>query len=122
MPVPPLAPSRLDQHIGQRIRDRRQALGFSREDLAVRVVLSPRLLETYERGLVRVPSGRLFDLATALGVGVSHFFDGCGPSLMEAQRTIEQRRSGLARALADLGGDDMLRAILRLLRLLRKCG
>ena len=62
-------------HIGERLADRREALGLSQVQLAGEAGVSPTRLEKYEAGEVRIPAARLFVFATILGVPLSFFFD-----------------------------------------------
>jgi transcriptional regulator with XRE-family HTH domain len=114
----------LDALVGKRARERRLALGLTQQQLAEMVGITYQQLHKYETGANRLPAGRLFLLAEALGVEVSHFFgeDGAdGPAapaghqraLLELVRNFaripdrkqQEAVARLARTLADLGGD-----------------
>jgi transcriptional regulator with XRE-family HTH domain len=58
------------------IRTRRKAIGMSQITLAQAVGLTFQQIQKYERGLNRVSASKLFEIARALGVPVSFFFDG----------------------------------------------
>ena len=58
------------------IRTRRKAIGMSQITLAQAVGLTFQQIQKYERGLNRVSASKLFEVARALGVPVSFFFDG----------------------------------------------
>lgn len=64
----------IDVHVGARIRARRMKLGMSRERLADALDLTPRQVQTYEIGMYRVESVRLFDFARVLKVPLGFFF------------------------------------------------
>jgi len=51
-------------------------LGLSQEDLAKSVGVAFQQLQKYETGANRVSASRLWDVAEALGVPVTYFFDG----------------------------------------------
>src|SRR3954470_6601325 len=113
----------LDALVGKRARERRLALGLTQQQLAEMVGITYQQLHKYETGANRLPAGRLFLVARALGVEVGHFFgeDGAdGPTaptghrraLLELVRNfarIPDRRqqeavARLARTLAGLDG------------------
>jgi transcriptional regulator with XRE-family HTH domain len=64
----------LDVHVGARIRAQRTKLGMSREWLADALDLTPHQVQTYEVGMYRVESARLFDFARVLKVPLGFFF------------------------------------------------
>lgn len=70
----------IDQHVGARLRVRRQVLGMSQEALGERLGVTFQQVQKYERGSNRVSASRLFFLADALDVPVSYFFDGLAES------------------------------------------
>ncbi|MDF1791755.1 MAG: helix-turn-helix transcriptional regulator [Thalassobaculaceae bacterium] len=74
---PPTAmnPNPIDIHVGARVRLRRTLLGMSQERLGDALGLTFQQVQKYERGANRVGASRLFELAKALGVPVSYFFD-----------------------------------------------
>ena len=66
----------VDQHVGQRIRQRRWQLGMTQTQLAQSVGIRFQQIQKYETGANRVSASRLWGIAEALDVPVSHFFDG----------------------------------------------
>jgi transcriptional regulator with XRE-family HTH domain len=68
-------PNPIDVHVGSRVRLRRTLLGMSQTALAEAVGLTFQQIQKYERGVNRVSSSRLVDLANALNVTISYFFD-----------------------------------------------
>jgi transcriptional regulator with XRE-family HTH domain len=74
----PMTASEIDAYVGQRMRQRREALGISQGRLARHLGLSFSQVQKYEKGTNRVGSGRLFLLADFLGVPVQYFFEGLG--------------------------------------------
>lgn len=75
----------VDAHVGARIKKRRQDLGLSQEVLGNHVHLTFQQIQKYERGLNRVGSSRLYELAQVLNVSVDYFFMGLdgGPDFSE---------------------------------------
>jgi transcriptional regulator with XRE-family HTH domain len=67
-------PNPIDVHVGARIRLRRTLLGMSQGTLAEAIGLTFQQVQKYERGTNRVSSSRLVDMANALDVDVSYFF------------------------------------------------
>jgi transcriptional regulator with XRE-family HTH domain len=67
-------------HVGLRLRQRRMMVGMTQADLATAVGLTFQQIQKYESGANEIVSSRLYELAAALGVPVSFFFDGLSPS------------------------------------------
>jgi transcriptional regulator with XRE-family HTH domain len=68
-------PNPVDTHVGERIRLRRGILGMTQTELSRAMGVTLQQIQKYERGINRVSSSRLFDLAGALQVSVGYFFD-----------------------------------------------
>jgi transcriptional regulator with XRE-family HTH domain len=68
-------PNPIDVHVGSRIRLRRTLLGISQMALAEAIGLTFQQVQKYEKGANRVSSSRLVDMANALDVSVSYFFE-----------------------------------------------
>ena len=66
----------VDAHVGERIRKRRTELGQTQEELGAGLGISYQQIQKYETGANRISAGRLFEIASALDVGISYFFDG----------------------------------------------
>lgn len=69
----------IDLHIGQRVRHRRWLLGMTQQQLAQGVGIRFQQIQKYESGANRISASRLWDLAKALEMPVSFFFDGLEP-------------------------------------------
>ncbi len=67
---------KVDSHVGQRVRERRTVLGLTQEQLAKALKISYQQVQKYETGANRVSAGRLYEIATKLGVPVAFFFEG----------------------------------------------
>lgn len=102
-------------------------LGLTQQQMAELIGVTYQQAHKYEKGINRVAGGRLYQIAQALGVDVSYFYDGVGAHggtfkptqqqrlLLELARNftaLPSRRHqeaicGLVRALADptLAGD-----------------
>ncbi|WP_194094113.1 helix-turn-helix domain-containing protein [Marivivens aquimaris] len=66
----------VDVHVGKRIRHRRWMNGTTQQQLAEKVGIKFQQIQKYETGMNRVSASRLWDIAHALGVDVSFFFEG----------------------------------------------
>ena len=119
----------VDVHVGKRVRHRRWMVGMTQQQLAEHVGIKFQQIQKYETGMNRVSASRLWDIAEALDVPVSFFFEGladgeavkaAGPSmptdLMADKEALELVRSyyaipeaqrrrlfDLARVLSDAG-------------------
>jgi transcriptional regulator with XRE-family HTH domain len=60
------SPTRMDKHVGSKIRVRRQVLGISQRKLARALGVSFQQIEKYENGTDRIGAGRLQQLSQAL--------------------------------------------------------
>lgn len=65
----------VDIHVGQRIRQRRWAIGMTQQQLAEAVGIKFQQIQKYETGMNRVSASRLWDIAQALNVSINYFFD-----------------------------------------------
>ncbi|KAJ31972.1 Cro/Cl family transcriptional regulator [Sulfitobacter pontiacus 3SOLIMAR09] len=93
-----MMPHKVDVHVGQRIRQRRWLTGMTQQRLAELVGIKFQQIQKYETGANRVSASRLWDIAFALNVDVSHFFEG-----LEAEKP--QPEKALDNIPADLSGD-----------------
>ena len=66
----------VDVHVGQRIRQRRWMVGMTQQQLGNKVGIKFQQIQKYETGTNRVSASRLWDIAAALDVSVSFFFEG----------------------------------------------
>ena len=87
----------VDVHVGKRIRQRRWLTGMTQQQLAQKVGIKFQQIQKYETGANRVSASRLWDIADALEVQVSFFFEGI-EAAEEAQETS-------AKVPADIMGD-----------------
>ncbi len=65
----------IDIHVGKRLRLRRTVTGISQEKLADMLGITFQQVQKYEKGVNRIGSSRLFDIAKSLSVPVNFFFD-----------------------------------------------
>lgn len=89
----------VDVYVGKRIRQRRWLIGMTQQKLADAVGIKFQQIQKYETGANRVSASRLWDIADALEVDVSFFFDG----LKNDQVKTAESKSGAVPA--DMIGD-----------------
>lgn len=70
------APNAIDVEVGARIKLKRKLIGMSQQSLAGKLGVTFQQVQKYEKGTNRVGASRLSQIATALDVPVSYFFDG----------------------------------------------
>ncbi|MBE6467902.1 MAG: helix-turn-helix domain-containing protein [Alphaproteobacteria bacterium] len=68
-------PNPVDVHVGNRIKIRRNLMGFSQEKLAGLLGLTFQQVQKYEKGLNRVSASRLWDFSVVLNTPVAFFFE-----------------------------------------------
>lgn len=66
----------VDVHVGKRVRHRRWLVGMTQQQLAEHVGIKFQQIQKYETGANRISASRLWDIADALEVNVSFFFEG----------------------------------------------
>ena len=66
----------VDRHVAARMRERRIMLGLTQQQMAELIGVTYQQSHKYEKGINRIASGRLYNIAQALGVDVGYFFDG----------------------------------------------
>ena len=78
----------VDQHVGSRIRQRRERLALTVEELACLVATHPEAIAEYERGDEHASAQELTFIADALGVPVLYFYDDRRP---QAEASLDGR-------------------------------
>lgn len=90
----------VDVHVGKRIRHRRWLVGMTQQQLAEHVGIKFQQIQKYETGANRVSASRLWDIADALDVPVSFFFEG-----LENEQETPVEDAAAAAMPADILGD-----------------
>lgn len=88
------APNPVDVHVGTRVRLRRTLLGMTQTGLGQAIGLTFQQVQKYERGVNRIGSSRLYDLARVLEVPVNFFFD-------EMPKELAAKSGGASRGASD---------------------
>ncbi len=86
--------SKVDHHVGRRIRERRKALGMSQEKLGNALGISFQQIQKYEAGTNRVSASRLWDMARVLEVDVGYFFEGIQKRVGRVRKRSARRPAG----------------------------
>ena len=68
-------PDTIDVALGNRVRERRRAIGMSQGELAKRLGVTFQQVQKYERGANRVSGSTLVRTAAALGISVADLVD-----------------------------------------------
>lgn len=85
--------TRLDKHIGKRIRQCRAMLGLTLDDVAVALGVSYQQVQKYETAANRISAGRLYQIARRLDVDVSFFFEGIDDRPVESAERNPERNN-----------------------------
>jgi transcriptional regulator with XRE-family HTH domain len=102
------AGTKIDAHVGARIRLRRTLLGMSQEQLGDAMDLTFQQIQKYERGANRIGSSRLYQLSQVLNVPISYFFDELpaaerdGPDAAAASRVVQESKRMTKRETLEL--------------------
>jgi transcriptional regulator with XRE-family HTH domain len=108
----------IDDYVAGRIRERRIMLGLTQQHLAEMIGVSYQQAHKYERGLSRISAGRLFEVARALSVPLTYFYEGFGG---EGPRQITPHQRMLleiARNFAEIRSEKQQEALSQLVRVL----
>ena len=116
----PLISNDIDKAIGERVRFRRQVLGWSQEDLARMCAISPQQIHKYEKGLSGLRPHRLVRFAEVLGVPVSWLFKGLETNTKMPADIVailaNPQIADLVRGFQAIEDDDVRHGILEMIR------
>ncbi len=96
----------VDVHVGKRVRHRRWLIGMTQQQLAQQVGIKFQQIQKYETGANRISASRLWDIADALDVPVSFFFEG----LEEGQKEKSDKSALPADLMCDKEALDLVRS------------
>ena len=115
--ISPTRSHELDIKIGRRLKLRRQILRLTQEQLASELELSPQQIHKYEKGQCGLSSSRMVQIAHALEIPVSWFFDGIDDcdSLPES---INSEVSDLIAAFSRITNPESRKKVLEITRIL----
>jgi transcriptional regulator with XRE-family HTH domain len=80
-----------DRHVAVRIRERRIMLGLTQQQMAELIGVTYQQAHKYENGLNRTSASRLYQIAQALGVEISYFFEDVEPERRAVEPNAQQR-------------------------------
>lgn len=122
-------PSGIDRIVGQRLRWRRRELKLTQEQLGEKLGLTFQQVQKYEKGVNRISAGRLFEIAHALGITITYFYEGVDElmdtapagSVHEADRppslpVIDTEAMELVTAFQKIGDKSLRRSLLETIR------
>ncbi|MCR9069260.1 MAG: helix-turn-helix transcriptional regulator [Rhodobacteraceae bacterium] len=95
----------VDVHVGKRVRHRRWMVGMTQQQLAEKVGIKFQQIQKYETGMNRISASRLWDIADAVSVPVSYFFEGMDVEADAAQAEAGPGRDGAQAMPGDLLAD-----------------
>jgi len=84
----------VDVHVGKRIRHRRWMVGMTQQQLGEVVGIKFQQIQKYETGMNRVSASRLWDIATALDVSISFFFEGLDEDVVSMEDMMQPDQKG----------------------------
>ncbi|SEH48857.1 helix-turn-helix domain-containing protein [Magnetospirillum fulvum] len=108
----------IDRHVGARIRERRIMLGLSQQQMADLIGVTYQQAHKYERGINRISSGRLYEIAQALSVPVNYFFEGIDSNRASDLNARQRMCLELARNFATISNERHQEALSQLARAL----
>lgn len=85
----PKQPDSVDKLVGRNIRIQRLAKGLSQTELANHLGVTFQQVQKYEKGVNRIGCGRLYQIASILGVHVMDFFDGSEKRKVSTSRSVQ---------------------------------
>jgi len=101
----------VDVHVGKRVRHRRWMVGMTQQQLGDIVGIKFQQIQKYETGMNRISASRLWDIAQALDVSISFFFegfeDGAAAQVQTSAQPTEGQRGDL---LADKEALELVRS------------
>jgi transcriptional regulator with XRE-family HTH domain len=113
----------VDRYVSLKIRQRRIMLGLTQQQMAELIGVTYQQAHKYETGINRISAGRLYQIARALGVDISYFFEDVDPersAMSKGQELMPQQRMllELARNFASIKSRKHQEALCHLARVL----
>jgi transcriptional regulator with XRE-family HTH domain len=108
----------IDDYVGGRIRERRIMLGLTQQKLAEMIGVSYQQAHKYERGVNRLSAGRLFEVARALSVPLTYFFESFGEDGPRQITPHQRMLLNIARNFAEIRSEKQQEAVSQLVRAL----
>ena len=112
--------SPVDTFVGGRIKARRLEMSMSQETLGNAIGLTFQQVQKYEKGSNRVGSSRLMQIANALKVPPTFFFDGSPGAGGKTQDQLASAADGLSEFASSKEGHALIRAFMNVPKDLRR--
>ncbi|TDE33830.1 helix-turn-helix domain-containing protein [Antarcticimicrobium sediminis] len=103
-------PHQVDVHVGKRVRHRRWLVAMTQQQLAERVGIKFQQIQKYETGANRISASRLWDIAEALEVPISFFFEGLQETAKDAGKDTAEKSGVPVDLLGDKEALDLVRS------------
>lgn len=100
----------VDVHVGKRVRHRRWMVGMTQQQLGDIVGIKFQQIQKYETGMNRISASRLWDIAQALGVSISFFFEGIDEEEVPAKGIATEADGQRGDLLADKEALELVRS------------
>ncbi|MEL7214509.1 MAG: helix-turn-helix transcriptional regulator [Pseudomonadota bacterium] len=100
----------VDVHVGKRVRHRRWMIGMTQQQLGDVVGIKFQQIQKYETGMNRISASRLWDIAHALDVNVSFFFEGLDGDVAEEALSELQAAQPQGDLLVDREAQELVRS------------
>ena len=101
----------IDKQVGARIRARRQALQISQTALAGAAGITFQQIQKYEKGLNRVSTSRLAQIAETLKVPVAYLFEGLDGTAAAPNLLADPQIAKLLSAFTAIDSEDLRQAL-----------
>ena len=100
----------VDVHVGKRVRHRRWMVGMTQQQLGDLVGIKFQQIQKYETGMNRISASRLWDIAQALDVSISFFFEGFEDEEAATEATLSEHENARGDLLADKEALELVRS------------
>jgi transcriptional regulator with XRE-family HTH domain len=92
-------------YVGARLVAARQLRNVSQATLAEKLGIPVEHVQRYEKGLTELTAGRLYEVARALGVDVSYFYEGLGEAPAHPSFMTDERYAMVRQAVQRIAAD-----------------
>jgi transcriptional regulator with XRE-family HTH domain len=109
-----------DRYVGARLRECRIVAGMTQPQLAELIGITYQQEHKYERGINRIAAGRLYQIASVLGVDVGYFYEGLQSERRFVPATAERMLLELCHSFGKIPKQEHREALVELARALAK--
>lgn len=104
---------KVDAHVARRLRERRKEIGMSQEELEEKLCMPFQQVQRYETGTTRIGSSWLVQIANALDVSPTYFFEDA-PTAVRLIAGYQNQMQYIADFVASKEGHALIKAFARL--------